>query len=207
MVSESISVDDFRERRSPIKRVSIRLVVVALPAIAAVFCGWIASTRRSEQRLAIDHYRSALRSGHDASPNSLVAAYGIDGARDVMVRCSTESSGIVFDGMDRWAQVLRVPNASQLGGGDGYMLYAVGDTTRHGGTLPHGAVLQRLSFEGDEIVFCVYGNIRQGSYMYNIPKSIPAEFRIKWVPGTLPPAMCVADLMSRQYCIEANRSN
>ncbi len=49
-----------------------------------------------------------------------------------MVRCLTESSGIVFDGMDRWAQVLRVPNASQLGGGDGYMLYAVGDTTRTG---------------------------------------------------------------------------
>lgn len=188
-------------------KISIRSTVILLPVIVAVICAWIGSHRRSRQAMAIGWYQAAIHTGRDAGPAGLVDAYGVDRARELMTRYANVSSHTVFDGSDRWAQILRVPYAYGADLGDGYTLYSLRDGIPHGWTLPEGAVLQSINFAADEIVFHVHGTITQGSFAYTIPEHKPAEYRLKWKQGTPVPITSVGELMSREYCVQSNRAD
>ena len=176
-----------------------------MPAIVAIVFAWIAYNSRMRQIDTIDQYREAIHSGHDAGVNSLVNALGSDRARDLIISLEDRSPDVVFDGFNRWVQILRVPNAFGTGLGDGYTLYSLGGESKYTWTLPEGAVLQRVYFDGDEIVFRLHGDILQGSYRYLVPDDKPAEYRLEWgTPGTLP-MTDVGTLMASDYCIEKNR--
>ncbi|MEM8670487.1 MAG: hypothetical protein AAGG48_23375 [Planctomycetota bacterium] len=157
--------------------------------------------------MAIERYRTALNFGRDAGPQGLLNAYGFERTRELMTRYSRETSDIVFDGSDRWAQVLRVPHAYGEGLGDGYTLFSLSDGTSCNWTLPKGAVLRRIRFTGDEVTFQIHGTITQGSFEYVIPEGDPAEFRLAWNRGTPLPRTFVGELMSKHYCVESNRAN
>ncbi len=195
---------------SLVMKLSVRSFVIVLPIVIALAAAWQAQKQRDYQRWAQRVYHNGVETGRDASPALLFKAFGKTRCAEIMAQQADQSSDIIFDGEDRWVQILRVPNAHGVDRGDGYTLFSLsGDATTWNWTLPKGGVIQAATFDGDDVVFRVFGTVEQGSYRYEIPEEEPDEFRIRWPAGaqvasTDPPRAGLSALMSKRYCVPAN---
>ena len=184
---------------------SLRLGVIVLPLIVAVVCAWWMYQTRQYQASALKMYRQGLLAGSDASPGWMLEAFGKKRCQELMTQYASTSKDVVFDGNDRWVQILRYPRAYGHDEGDGYTLYSLeyGSPTINW-TLGKRIVISDVRFDGDYLVFRVFGKFDGFDYEFEIPENSPAEYRFLWPPGTSVPTINVSELIARDYCIPAN---
>lgn len=169
-------------------RVSLKQLVFVGPLVAAVVFAIYSFHLRQQQEFWVSHYREAIDEGRHADPDVLFKTLGRDRCK-AFLNSIGDKRDIQFDGSDRWCQIVRVPNTHGVGQGDEFTLFSLEDGFLRTRTLPLGAVLKSITFEDNDVVFSIYGEI---DYVLNeekltIPKSDPVVYRFLWKPGTRPP--------------------
>lgn len=176
-------------------RFSIRLAVIILPAAFACWFASVSSQQQRAQTHALTHFRSALRDGLHADPDILYTAFGRARCRELMI-AESSAPDVVFDGQDRWCQIVRAPNGHG-GQGDEYTLFSLADGFHRTRTLPAGAILKSITLKPDQVVFKVYGDIETGpnGKTRHIAEESPETYRFPWSPGSKPPAADINTLL------------
>ena len=180
-------------------KISVRTSVISIPLIVASICGWYTYSRRAYEQKLMDRYVQCLNAGFRATPTFLLSQLGEKRCAEFLKQ--HRRADVLFDGKDRWVQILRAPNAMTVGRGDSYELVSLKQALSMQVSLPKGAIIDSLRFENADLVFAIHGEIVHdelftGSpYQYSIPAANPIEYRLSWPTGAPIPQTTVGSLM------------
>ncbi len=151
---------------------------------------------RQRQDFWVDYYREAIEEGRHADPHLLLETLGRNRCQ-AFLNSQGNSRDIQFDGSDRWCQIVRVPNTHGVGQGDEFTLFSLVDGFGLTRTLGPGGVLKSIAFEGNDLVFTIYGEFDDvlNEKMLSIPEDDPVVYRFPWKPSTRPPEADVNTLL------------
>lgn len=179
-------------------RISLKQLVIVAPLLAALILAFYSYHNRQKQDYAVDHYRTSVRRGSHASPQFLLEAVGRDRCRAIITSLGN-TRDTLFDGSDRWCQIIRVPNTHGHGRGDEFTLFSLANGFHRTRTLPPGGILKSIVFDGNDVVFSIYGDmprvINEESLL--VPEGDPAVYRFRWEPGARPPEADLNSLLAR----------
>lgn len=125
----------------------------------------------------------------DLDPNECVRHLGIEQTQKLLLRATSGSQYLAFDGSLRFAQIHRDGVCSKAGTSDGLRLVKLGEEPASLWYGPPGTRIQRVEFVHNSVRVLLYGNIRDadsGQHLVDIPKSQPQEHSIYWKQCEMP---------------------
>lgn len=191
-------------------KISVRTSVISIPLIVASICGWYTYSRRAYEQKLMDRYVQCLNAGFRATPTFLLSQFGEKRCAEFLKQ--HRRADVLFDGQDRWVQILRAPHAMIVGMGDSYELVSLKQALSMQVSLPQGAIIDSLRFDDADLVFAIHGEIVHNELFtgspcqFSIPAANPIEYRLNWPMGGQIPRTTVGSLMiAPQSTVDALR--
>ncbi|MEM6473853.1 MAG: hypothetical protein AAF802_30135, partial [Planctomycetota bacterium] len=168
-------------------RISLRTIAITFPVIfAIVFALWL-NRLESQREQTLKSYAFALKTGRTLPLAWLERDFGLASARKRVRESAHEEDELHFDGKTRVVQILRDYITEHGETGDAISLYTFGDGV---GTIeyhaPVGGKIDRVQFKDGSLKVTLHGNLRMGSFGFNIDELDPQTYTIEWLADATP---------------------
>lgn len=182
-------------------QIKLRYVVIVVPAFAAIIISIVVNTVRNAVREREDAAIAAYKAGRDESPWMMLSTFGSDECGRRMISLAGSTSGVLFDGKDRWVKILNRPHPAAPKFGDGLLLFSLADGSTQYAFLPAGGVVTDIAFSDNCLIVQACGYFDHGSSAYSVPKDSPIEIRLNWQPGAVPYSETFGKRAIREYML------